>query len=351
MRNTKNIFILFFTLLLSLKGAAQETYRQQIVDYIAAYAPMAIAEMKRTGFPASIKIAQGIHESGAGRSNLVSRSNNHFGMKCKSNWTGEKVYHDDDEAGECFRKYESPQDSYSDHSDYLKSQSRYSFLFKLDPNDHVAWATGLKKAGYATSPVYAETIIKYVETYQLNDLNQFADVEDSTIDLTQYLAGFSSSLPNKKVAEKAIPKAAEETKNNSNYPEGVFKLDGIKVTYAEKGTSLLAIAKKYKINLSSLLVFNDFPKNIQVLQNDQLVYLQRKKNIGNKVTIALKNTKNKVQKSKTSKKEKYAIHIVKKGESLWTIANKYKVTIDSIKDINKIKSNDLQIGQSLKILK
>ena len=121
MMRLKNLLLVlfFFTaLLLNKYSYAQDSYREQIIQYIETYAPLAIKEMNRTGFPASIKIAQGIHESGAGRSNLVSRSNNHFGIKCKSSWEGEKVYHDDDEEGECFRKYESAEASYIDHSDY-----------------------------------------------------------------------------------------------------------------------------------------------------------------------------------------------------------------------------------------
>ncbi|MBD0333844.1 MAG: glucosaminidase domain-containing protein, partial [Chitinophagaceae bacterium] len=123
---------------------------EAIKEYIAKFKDAAIAEMIRTGVPASITLAQGIHETEAGRSDLVLKSNNHFGIKCKENWTGESVFHDDDARGECFRKYEDPLDSYRDHSDFLKNRSHYAFLFELDPTDYEAWAYGLKKAGYAT---------------------------------------------------------------------------------------------------------------------------------------------------------------------------------------------------------
>ncbi len=116
-----------------------------IQDYINTYKDLAIEEMQRTGVPASIKLAQGIHETMAGTSDLVLKSNNHFGIKCKSNWTGESVTHDDDARGECFRKYDSPLDSYRDHSDFLKGSQRYASLFKLDPLDYADWAYGLKK--------------------------------------------------------------------------------------------------------------------------------------------------------------------------------------------------------------
>ena len=421
MMSLKNLHIkltIILALLLNTFTQAQDSYREQIIQYIETYAPLAIKEMNRTGFPASIKIAQGIHESGAGRSNLVSRSNNHFGIKCKSTWDGEKVYHDDDAAGECFRAYESAAASYIDHSDYLKSQSRYSFLFEYDPDDHVSWAWGLKKAGYATSPVYAETIIKFVETYQLNELNQFVEVDEEEVDLTEYFSMVRSNLPLitaktssstntnatalKSGPNKAFEEAEEKIRSNNTkksnglYPSGVFKINGSKVVFAEQGTSVLSLAKKYKVQASSILLFNELPKKTTLLKKDQLVYLQRKKKTGKKSfhrvkpgetlvdisqtegvqlasllklnklkagqlpkagqKISLKNPMSKSPQlakntSKSSTKGgKASIHVVKKGESLWTIAKKYSVTVDSIKDANDMTGNDLQIGQSLKIL-
>jgi LysM repeat protein len=421
LKNLRLPLLLIVALLLNIFSYAQDGYREQIIQYIETYAPLAIKEMNRTGFPASIKIAQGIHESGAGRSNLVSRSNNHFGIKCKSSWEGEKVYHDDDEEGECFRKYESAEASYIDHSDYLKSQSRYSFLFEYEADDHVSWAWGLKKAGYATSPVYAETIIKYVETYQLNELNQFDDAEEDEIDLTEYLSMVRSNLPiinssttnntskpiSSKEPIKESNKAFEEVeekiranntkKSNGLYPSGVFKINGAKVVFAEEGTSLLSLAKKYKVQTSSLLLFNELPKKTTILKRDQLVYLQRKKKTGKKTyhrvrkgeslieisqkegvqlasllkfnklkagqqprsgqKLLLKEPVNnekisaKSSNKKSSSKSKSIVHTVRNGESLWTIARKYNVTVSSIKSANKLKSEDLDIGQSLKIVK
>jgi LysM repeat protein len=419
MMRLKNLHMLLAILAISFVSPsvkAQDAYREQIIQYIEIYAPLAIKEMARTGFPASIKIAQGIHESGAGKSNLVSRSNNHFGIKCKSSWEGEKVYHDDDAEGECFRKYESAEDSYIDHSDYLKSQSRYAFLFEYDADDHTSWAWGLKKAGYATSPVYAETIIKYVETYQLNELNQYVDAEEDELDLSEYFSMVRSNLPINNSTTPTIASASKSgpsnafeeeenkiranntKKSNALYPSGVFKINGAKVVYADKGTSLLSLAKRHKVQMSSIVLFNELPKNTTLLKKDQLVYLQRKRKTGKKSfhrvkngetlvdisqtegirlasllqlnklkanqlpkpgqKISLKNPLSKRpqlakgsdnKKSKTGNKS--AVHVVKRGESLSTIAKKYSVTVDSIKDANNMKSNSLQIGQSLKILK
>ena len=184
-------FLLF--LLISVGVKAQDSQLPATIKYIETYAPLAIKEMARTGFPASIKIAQGILETDAGRSELVQQSNNHFGLKCKSSWTGEKVYHNDDELGECFRKYANADESYLDHSDYLKSQSRYTFLFSYDPNDYDSWAWGLKKAGYATSPIYAQTLIKNIEKYNLNELNGIKEDSDSS-NLAAYFYALENNL-------------------------------------------------------------------------------------------------------------------------------------------------------------
>lgn len=145
-----------------LLGASPDT-RQA---YIEQYAPLAISEMQRTGVPASITLAQALVESGAGASKLARYANNHFGIKCHG-WQGEKYYKDDDLLHECFRAFPSAEDSYRAHSDFLRDRSHYGSLFELDPTDYKGWAHGLKKAGYATDPRYADKLIKVIEDYQL----------------------------------------------------------------------------------------------------------------------------------------------------------------------------------------
>ncbi len=159
--------ILFLLLMTALTSSAQNA--ELIRNYITTYKDLAILEMQRTGVPASITLAQGIHESGAGMGTLALVSNNHFGIKCKSNWTGETIKHNDDARGECFRKYPAAEDSYRDHSDFLKSSQRYASLFTLDPADYEGWAHGLKKAGYASNPKYPQALIKLIEDYQLQE--------------------------------------------------------------------------------------------------------------------------------------------------------------------------------------
>jgi flagellum-specific peptidoglycan hydrolase FlgJ len=147
------------------KGFSQKN--PAVESYILQFAPLAIEEQLRTGIPAAIKLAQAIHESAAGQGDLAMRSNNHFGIKCKSNWTGPTAYHDDDEKGECFRAYDSIAFSYRDHSDFLKNSKRYASLFELESTDYEGWAKGLKNAGYATNPKYPALLIKLIETYEL----------------------------------------------------------------------------------------------------------------------------------------------------------------------------------------
>jgi LysM repeat protein len=399
--------VLLLTLVLVVKmehrAFAQDAQSPAVVEYIKSYAPLAIEEMIRTGVPASIKIAQGILETNAGRGELVNRSNNHFGIKCKSSWTGEKVYHNDDEEGECFRKYATAYDSYVDHSNYLKNQPRYSFLFNYNKDDYASWAWGLKKAGYATNPIYAQTLIKYIEQYRLNQLNSFdkiPDEEDLNIFFTslksQDNTAIASSISSKKVYEKtdntqeanhAIGEVKTITEEKKSYPSGIFKVNGTKVIYAKKGTSLLAIAKKYKQQLSNLLYWNELPKNTAILNEDQLVFIQKKRKTGpsqyhivksyedireisqqegiqlssllklNKLTKGMQPKIGEKLSLQVPRKHlpqlagKHPIHVVKKGESLYTISKKYQVSIDSIKEANAIRNDDIKIGQRLKILK
>jgi flagellum-specific peptidoglycan hydrolase FlgJ len=177
------VTLLFF--LFSFKALFAQ--KEKVNMYIAQFNEIAIQEMIRTGVPASITLAQGILESQSGESDLVKRSNNHFGIKCKPEWTGPRTYHDDDEKGECFRVYATPEESYKDHSDFLKTRSHYNFLFKIDPLNYEAWAKGLQKAGYATLSTYPQKLIKIINEYNLNDYTKMAlkkllDTEAKSVD-------------------------------------------------------------------------------------------------------------------------------------------------------------------------
>ena len=288
---------------------------ERVLAYVNQYKSLAISEMLRTGVPASITLAQGIHESGAGASKLALASNNHFGIKCKSNWTGESVKHDDDARGECFRKYPSSEDSYMDHSDFLKNGQRYAFLFSLDPTDYQGWANGLKKAGYATNPKYPQVLIKLVEDYQLQDYTLIALGKLPQADLAGEieLSEKEMSLPADHEIDQEKVELKADSKPNLAYPEGEFKINETKVIFVTKGTSFLSIANKFDIPLSRIFEFNDMQPGIEV-EKDQLIYLQRKRKTGNS-----------------------DYHVVQIGESLHDIAQLQAIRLESIQELNWLK--------------
>ena len=282
-------------------GFAQS--KATIVAYIEKFGNIAIEEMQRTGVPASITLAQGIHETGAGTSDLVIKSNNHFGIKCKTEWQGGKVYHDDDERGECFRKYDDPFVSYRDHSDFLRNRSHYASLFQLDPTDYEAWAYGLKKAGYATNPKYPQILIKLIRDYNLQDYSLIALGRKQKDGHAPAWA--NNSIPTEKEnSEKAIATV------KTIYPEGVFKINETKVTFITQGTSYLKLALEHDIPLARLFDFNDMQDG-DVAPKDGLLYLQRKRKQGANET-----------------------HIVAIGETLYDIAQSEGIRLESLLGYN-----------------
>jgi LysM repeat protein len=312
MQNSRFVFLLA---LLSATFISKAQKADVILNYIAAYREIAIAEMHRTGVPASIKLAQGIHETTAGTSDLVRRSNNHFGIKCKSNWTGESVKHTDDAPHECFRKYDDPALSYRDHSDFLKGSSRYASLFNLDPLDYSAWAYGLKKAGYATNPKYPQIIIKLIETYNLQDytliaLGKMPPKENAigviSIERTNGddAAGIATT----------IPEVEKKDEQRRDYPKEEFKINNTRVIYASAGTSLLSIAQHYSIPLARIFEYNELER-AEILTNDQLIYLQRKRKAGSN-----------------------EFHVVKQGETIRDIAQEEALRLESLLEYNHLES-------------
>ena len=214
------------------KPNANAPYAEVVAFYIDTYSAIAKDEMLQYGIPASITLAQGILESGAGRGELTKRANNHFGIKCHGTWTGERVYHDDDEEGECFRKYRDPKYSFRDHSLFLTQRSRYQNLFKLRKDDYKGWAKGLKKAGYATDPKYPNKLISIIERYNL----------------TQYdkdVLGQSSGNPSK------------ESK--------------IKTYTVTKGDTLYSISRRFNMTVETLKQYNGLLSN--EISIGQVLYL------------------------------------------------------------------------------
>lgn len=359
-------------------------------QYIDQYKDIAILEMKRMGVPAAITLAQGLLESESGNSDLVKKSNNHFGIKCKSNWTGEGVTHDDDSLGECFRKYETAEESFKDHSNFLKAGKHYSFLFDLDPSDYKEWAYGLKKAGYATNPKYPIILINYIEKYNLQRFNLvgaegLTNVDSKKLKDDLLLAEQKTpiSIPNFSIDRIALGEADIIL---SGDPDIIGVVNGSKCIKALKGTSLLAIATRHKISLQRLLIINELDDGL--LDDDQLIFLQKKSTKGNKdfiivrkketyysiaqnngiqleklleynhlyedddvlsgTKVYLKPTEQLDQTKINSIKSSGTIfYTVKAKDGLYGIAQKYNVSVEQLKYWNKLSNENLQIGQQL----
>jgi len=263
-------------------GSLQVTAQPLTTEsYIQQYKDLAIAEMKRTGVPAAIKLAQAILESQSGKSSLAITANNHFGIKCKTEWTGGRTYKDDDEKGECFRVYASAEQSFIDHSDFLKNRPYYASLFTLDPMNMEAWAYGLKKAGYATSSTYPQSLLKVIKDYQLEKYN--AEAVGKNYSPNSGSAILPAVIANKEVP--AIDKYFDATppsySNNSSFPKGVFTINRSKVFYAAAGTILQDISVQFDILPEEIIAFNELPA-IDKLNNPYLIFLEKKSKKGNK---------------------------------------------------------------------
>lgn len=269
----RRIACIILSLGLCLSLAAQNS---DYVAYINQYKDIAIEQMRKYRIPASITLAQGLLESGAGKSELARKSNNHFGIKCHS-WDGKRTYHDDDEKGECFRVYKNVRDSYEDHSIFLATGSRYAFLFKFSETDYVNWARGLKRAGYATSPTYADKLIEIIERY---DLDRFDRAQGSK---SRYLG-----------------------------PHKPYIANDIVYVVARQGDTLLSIAEEFGISKRKLICYNDLYRGYVPVKGD-IIYLARKHR-------------------KAQKPHKQ--HVVGDGESMHMISQKYAVRLNRLYQMN-----------------
>tara|TARA_A100001011_G_scaffold183133_1_gene192031 strand:+ start:4906 stop:5739 length:834 start_codon:yes stop_codon:yes gene_type:complete len=222
------------------KSKEKLSVAERVNNYLATFSPVACEEMKMYDIPASITLAQGILESGIGYSRLAVAANNHFGIKCHNEWEGKRIYHDDDEKGECFRVYKDPRTSYRDHSLFLTSRSRYNFLFDLEIDDYKGWAKGLKKAGYATDPKYPDKLINLIERYSL--------------------ARFDTKKKNK---------------CENNHPEFVQHPTIKKVHLVQKGDTLYSISKKYKVDIKSLVQENKLENNTIFLGQNLIIPIHK----------------------------------------------------------------------------
>ncbi len=260
MRNKFNtaFIMLLFT---AFQGLASELDTR--MEYVENYSPYAIQNMRMYKIPASITLAQGILESGSGNSELARKSNNHFGIKCGSNWTGGKTYHDDDAENECFRTYKTVLDSYNDHSEFLTKNKRYSNLFILKIDDYKSWAKGLSKAGYATNPNYASRLITIIEELKLYSYDE----------------------------EIKTPKPIVEF--ISSHSQDILSVNNLKIVKAKEGDTYYKLARKFGLTLRQIHKYNNTKRfNQEILKVDDIVYLEPKRfrSKKNKSIVLTKNS-------------------------------------------------------------
>ncbi len=306
--------------------------------YIDKYAELAVSEMYRSGVPASITLAQGLLESRYGQSELTVKGNNHFGIKCHNNWNGKKMYHDDDRRGECFRVYKTADESFRDHSDFLRYRDRYKFLFDLNPTDYKGWAHGLKKAGYATDPAYPKKLIKLIEEYDLHKYDRkprsWAKKERRQQKNGREPAAGQEERPespNRIEQAKPLDDSRREVFHLS-LSRQIYSLNGVPFVKAAAGETYESLAAANNLFLKEILKFNDL-KGDRALEPGTVVYLQAKR------------------KQAARGLEK---HIVEEGddETLWDVSQRYGVRMKDLLKLNgMLIDRKLEEGEVIRLRK
>ena len=282
--NRSSVLSILFALW-SCLAAQGQTRNRAYEQYIDKYKDIAIDEMERHHIPASITLAQGLLESGAGQSTLARYANNHFGIKCGKSWDGKTVRHDDDDRNECFRAYKHAKASYEDHSKFLITGQRYAFLFRLDPKDYKGWAKGLKRAGYATDPNYAARLIHIIELYELYRY-------DSKADRNRMIR-----FPN---------------------PHQPYLSNDLLYIVAREGDSWKSISKEFEISRRKLIRYNDSYKGY-ILKPGDIVYLEKKHARADK---------------------EHVIHRIKAGDSMHAISQTYGIKLKKLYKMNRMRPDD-----------
>lgn len=286
--------------------SAQIKWNSAYQAYIDQYKDLAIEQMLKYNIPASITLSQGLLESGAGRSWLTKSSNNHFGIKCHG-WTGRRVFHDDDERGECFRAYDNPRQSFEDHSRFLATQSRYARLFNYARTDYKSWARGLKQCGYATNPQYASKLIQIIELYNLNQY-------DKAKKFDQFMVKHSTEDGVAPDGNFHVIKAY-----NKNY-----------YVIARKGDSFQSLSKELCIGKRKLAKYNERSYKEELAAGD-VIYLKKKR-------------------KKATKEYKNRPHIVQNCESMYLISQKYGIRLSSLYKKNHLSPDyQIKVGDKLRV--
>lgn len=329
----KKLIVIFSILIISNFQA--QTWKTED-QYIQKFAKYAVEEMEKYNIPASITLAQGLLETGGGQSILAQQGNNHFGIKCKEDWTGRTMKYTDDAPNECFRVYEDPRDSYEDHSKFLANRPYYKGLFLLDSKDYKAWAHGLKKAGYATNPRYAYILIDKIEKYKLFEFD-FIKKEQVTEkllalypDLVNDKDFLAKNLPTPKIedAPKVVIDAPEPVKLTKQevllsilmkaHPNEALKYIVIPIEpdYDDASeVNLEDISKKYGVSISKLMKWNELSS--QTLKEGQILFLEKKNSSGSVETYR-----------------------AEKGDNMYSIAQKFAIRLDKLYDKNRMEYGD-----------
>lgn len=303
MKATRLDILVFVLLAFAVAPAVHAQRRvQSYNNYIKTYSEIAVEQMRRYRIPASITLAQGLLESGAGEGTLAKRSNNHFGIKCGNRWRGRSVRHNDDAPNECFRAYDRVEDSYEDHSRFLTDNSRYSSLFSLKTTDYKGWAVGLKRAGYATDPSYANKLISIIEIYELYKYDN---------------AGAAA------VSAKKWAKLLRKKPWLAN-PHEVYMANGIAYVVARDGDTFRLLAGEFGISWKKLVKFNDLTKDY-TLEAGDIIYLNKK----NRKTVAAD-----------------VYYTVKEGDSMHSISQKYGITLKRLYRLNRMDGDHIpEVGE------
>ncbi len=314
----------FFSIVLLLAAVQMSAQRITRQEYIETYKDAAIEAMRTHGIPASITLAQGCLESGDGNSDLAVKANNHFGIKCHNDWKGPTYYKKDDDPGKsCFRKYKNPEQSFNDHSDFLRYRERYAFLFDLEITDYKGWCHGLKKAGYATAPDYAQKLIKIIEDYQLYRFDrEVSNKAAQRKNKKDYIAPSPAKLQEIMVLKPS--KASGLYRHSMN--RTIYLKNNVPYVLASNLDTYESIAQEYGLFTKELLRFNDLKKS-KPLVPGTVVYIQAKKN---------------------KAPRHMEIHIAVEGDTYYDIAQKYGVKLKKLFKYNHYKDGDtLHVGDEV----
>lgn len=293
-------------LMLSISVNAQMKWNSRYQAYIDKYKDLAISEMLKYNIPASITLAQGLLESGAGMSELAIKGNNHFGIKCHD-WLGATTYHDDDERNECFRAYKDVYESYEDHSKFLVRQQRYRKLFSLKRTDYKGWAHGLKSCGYATSPTYAKKLIGIIELYDLHKYDKAKKYDKFMVERASIPGVTTGNITHKIYAK------------NKNY-----------YLIVKSGDTFKSLSKEVGISYRKLAKYNERHKTDRLVPGER-IYLKKKQKRAEKIY-------------------KKRPHRIKEGESMYSIAQQYGIRLENLYKMNKLEPDyEIKVGDYLRV--